>query len=292
MKYEFTPDCKLGVPQIDSEHQHLFSIMNKIMETLEAEKEKTESGHAPGNAGSIPGEEDMHGLEEYVEMLLDYGKNHFAHEEEYMEKINDPELPRQKREHAMFIQKMNMLDFQDLSNSEKRGILADTLKYLTKWLYGHILGSDTMIGKIVHISEQAKEGEELCLFTEKYMTGIEEIDNEHRKLFDIIGEAFQLVENNNEYDIYDETMHILDELEDYTKTHFAHEEEYMKSVNYPDLRMQQRAHTVFLEKLEDKDLGENYENQREFLEEMLDFLYAWLGRHILQMDKKIGEYKK
>ncbi len=66
----------------------------------------------------------------------------------------------------------------------------------------------------------------------------------------------------------------------------------MEQIGYPKLEDQRRAHAVFLDRLEEKDLGENLENQQEYLEDLLDFLYAWLGNHILKMDKPIGSYKK
>jgi hemerythrin len=40
-------------------------------------------------------------------------------------------------------------------------------------------------------------------------------------------------------------------------------------------------------RLEEKDEAEETENRMKFLEDLLDFLYAWLGRHILKMDKCI-----
>ena len=61
----------------------------------------------------------------------------------------------------------------------------------------------------------------------------------------------------------------------------------MESIGYTGLEAQRRAHGVFLAKLADKDEAENVEDRREFVEDMLDFLFAWLSRHILKMDKLI-----
>ncbi len=273
MVFQYTSDCMVGVEEIDTEHQYLFMLMNQLMEAVHGE----------------PSSQDER-LEAFVDRLVEYGEVHFAHEEAYLEKTGDIELARQKRDHALFLRKMRSLDMSELNDIEKKTILGDTLAYLTRWLYSHILASDTLIGKVEHIAEHVMDEEDFCRFTEKYMTGIEAIDKEHRGLFDIIGKAYRLVEAGEVSDRYDDIMSLLDQLEEYTQIHFAHEEEYMEKAGYPELEAQQRAHRMFLEKLEDKDLGESEENQQEYLEELLDFLYAWLGNHILKMDKPIGEY--
>lgn len=205
-----------------------------------------------------------------------------------MEEHGDPELERQKRAHASFVKKIENIDLQDLNSQEKRKILEDMILFLTKWLYQHILGSDTLIGHNWNTADKdAEEIESICAFTEEYWTHIPQVDEEHAKLFEIVGRAYHLVEHTDVELNYDSVMSLFDELEDYTQYHFAHEEEYMESIGYSGLEAQRRAHGAFLAKLEDKDEAENAENRREFVEDLLDFLFAWLNRHILKMDKLI-----
>lgn len=275
MYFEYTQDCAVGVQQIDAEHKYLFKLMNHLMEIIH---------------GDIVSEDEEKDIETYIELLIDYGKIHFSHEEAYMEEIGDIELAKQKRDHAMFLNRMSSLDIMDLNNAEKHRILEDTLSYLTKWLYNHIMGSDTLIGKVEHIAEHVMDEDDFCKFTEKYMTGVELIDTEHKGLFDIIGRAYRLVEAGNVKERYDDVMRLLDELGEYTQVHFAHEEELMEKIEYPYLDAQRRAHNIFMEKLDDKDFGENEDDPQKYLEDLLDFLYAWLGSHILKMDKPIGKY--
>lgn len=271
--FEFTEDCIVGVEQIDNEHQYLITLMNQMMKILGAEGEVTKNQNE---------------LEEYIGELIAYGERHFSHEEAYMEKIADPELNYQKLQHDMFLRKIRAIDIEHLNDAEKRKIMEDTLKYLTKWLYRHIIGSDTMIGKIQHLSAiKEKENDNPCAFTQKYMTGIPQIDEEHKILFDIIGDAYELVETHDVENKYDDIMSILDRLEEYTRFHFSHEEEYMEKTKYPQLEMQKRAHVAFLERLEEKDMGECVEDQQAYLEELMDFLFGWLSNHILKMDKGI-----
>ena len=65
-------------------------------------------------------------------------------------------------------------------------------------------------------------------FTEDCMIHIDNIDEEHRKLFQMLNEAFALVkETDNAASI---AKNLIDNLKDYVVTHFAHEEEYMKNI--------------------------------------------------------------
>lgn len=271
MTFQFTDDCIIGIEQIDVEHQYLFTILNQIVDTLHNNEGITDESQK---------------LETYISRLKEYGQVHFSHEEAYMEEHQDLELEQQKRQHKYFMTKLNSIDLMDLNQEEKRKILEDMLQYLTKWLYQHILGSDTLIGKVKHLQSEAAEGI-YCEFTPKYATGIPSIDQEHKGLFEIINNAYKLAEENYSGDTYDEIMLLIDQLEDYTRVHFAHEEEYMASTNYPHLDAQKRAHDSFLAKLEDKDIGENETDRQAYLEDLLDFLFAWLSNHILKMDKGI-----
>lgn len=129
-------------------------------------------------------------------------------------------------------------------------------------------------------------------FTKDYHTGIDFIDEEHAKLFEIANRAYDLLTNQFVTDKYDAIVAVLEELRDYTKYHFNHEEEYMKSINYSKRFSQLHQHTQFINKLESYNLKEIDVNQQEGLLEILDFLALWLQGHIKGMDKKIGEAVK
>ena len=124
-------------------------------------------------------------------------------------------------------------------------------------------------------------------FTEEYWTGIELIDDEHKKLFDIIRETNDIIHAQFLHDKYDEIMRILHELQEYTERHFKDEEDYMERIGYKRIEVQKRAHEAFVDKIKKIDLREIDDNQEEYLEELIDYLLKWLSNHILKMDKKI-----
>lgn len=123
----------------------------------------------------------------------------------------------------------------------------------------------------------------------EYYTGIEQIDQEHKTLFDIAEETYQL--QNNEFipDKYDNIKSLLSKLKDYAIMHFQHEEEYMEKIQYKRLFTQKIQHKAFCDKLEEFDLEQLDENSDELINEILTFLTDWLVDHILYTDKLIGE---
>lgn len=266
--YQFTEDCLIGIQQIDEEHRMLFSLINE--------------------AAGLPAEACTPSTVSLILFRLsDYAATHFDHEEAYMREHNDPELPLQQKEHAAFTDHIQSLANQPLTEENAPAMLNEILTYLIRWLYRHILSSDMMIGKLTPADPFA--------FTAKYYTGIERIDEEHRHLFDIIRETNELIHNELLHDKYDEIVHLLDELREYTKYHFNDEEDYMEKIGYPELDAQVRAHTAFVDKLMNislESMDEIDDNQQEYLMELIDFLAGWLVNHILKMDTKIGAFER
>ncbi len=125
-------------------------------------------------------------------------------------------------------------------------------------------------------------------FKENYKTGIDFVDEEHKRLFEIAEEAHQLQQNEFIPDKYDHIVKILEDLRDYTKSHFAHEENYMKEIGYKGMFTQKVQHDAFIAKLDGLDLQSLDENSDEAISDILTFLTDWLVEHILNVDKLIG----
>ena len=123
----------------------------------------------------------------------------------------------------------------------------------------------------------------------EYYTGIEFIDQEHKKLFDIANKAFDLLTNEFIPDKYDYIMELINELKDYAKYHFDHEETYMSSIKYKRFLSQKVAHDDFIEKISQYESQIVDERQRDSLLELCEFLTTCLVEHIYKQDKLIAE---
>lgn len=129
-------------------------------------------------------------------------------------------------------------------------------------------------------------GNLIIKWKEEYSLGIDMIDQQHQKLFEIAGRAYELLKDELRIDKYDEIVAILEELKDYAAYHFQSEEEYMKSIGYRKYLSHKVRHDDFLEKVNSIDLYQLDHQQDQYLLEILEFMVNWIDKHILGEDKQ------
>ena len=120
----------------------------------------------------------------------------------------------------------------------------------------------------------------------EYEIGIEKIDTQHKKLFEIADRGYALLKNDLYLDKYDRILDLLNELKDYTQFHFSEEEKYMESIGHKKLFTHKIEHNQFIEKISNVNLKSLDNNQDKYIVEMLDFIVNWIKNHILEKDKE------
>ena len=124
-------------------------------------------------------------------------------------------------------------------------------------------------------------------WNESLATGIEEIDNDHKKLISFYNDFFAACLSSMGQEVVNTTLNNLIE---YTKYHFQHEEELMKKENYPGLAEQKSEHEKLLQttlELQDKvrqGFSENVSNN------VLMFLNNWLETHLMGLDADFAKF--
>lgn len=120
--------------------------------------------------------------------------------------------------------------------------------------------------------------------------GVAIIDDQHKAWFEKAEELFEAGKNNQAKEYVGNLLRFLDE---YTKKHFADEERYMLSINYPGYNEQKAAHTTFIAKL--TELRREYDKSGGNLIVIINanrMVLDWLTQHISTMDKNIGEFAR
>ena len=123
--------------------------------------------------------------------------------------------------------------------------------------------------------------------SEKYMTGIKSVDEEHTKFLDMINELYDALEKGNSAEL----KKIFFELATYADTHFSNEEVIFTSAEYPDAAEHMRIHGEFRGKLRDLVISVKNGNSRINLDLLL-FMKDWLFNHILGTDMKFAWWLK
>lgn len=116
-------------------------------------------------------------------------------------------------------------------------------------------------------------------WTDKLLTGIAEIDNQHQTLFDMLARLEATVGTPKSW----AAVHFaLVELSDYVRIHFAVEEALMRLHDYQDLELHISQHHEFISVLARlkheaivRDIGQD----------MVRFLHNWLVSHIGKSDR-------
>lgn len=124
---------------------------------------------------------------------------------------------------------------------------------------------------------------------DKYLIGVDIVDEQHKELFRIAEEAFELLKNDFYVDKYDKVIELIEELKTYAVHHFETEETYMLEIGYKKYFTHKTIHDDFVDKVKKVDLKAMDENQEEYLLSIITFVVDWIEQHILGTDKLIVE---
>ncbi len=123
------------------------------------------------------------------------------------------------------------------------------------------------------------------VWKDEYSVGIEEMDNDHKKLLNLINQLQTAVHYYTGKEFEEKA---LDELVDYTKTHFKKEEQLMEDNDYADIAAHKLQHKAFIDKV--NHFLEEYKNNSDVtIVDTLEFLKDWLIKHINGTDKEYGK---
>jgi methyl-accepting chemotaxis protein/hemerythrin len=127
------------------------------------------------------------------------------------------------------------------------------------------------------------ESGKLINWSNSYSVGVSQMDKEHQRLIDIINNLYAAMRAGRSKDAIGT---ILDELVDYTRTHFAHEEKLMREANYAGFDGQKQAHEALITQV--AEVQQKYRQGTALGQEVMNFLKDWLVNHIQGSDKKYG----
>lgn len=247
--FEWSDKFSVYVPEMDEQHKKLVGLLNYLHDSL-LKQEKQEI------------------LSKILDELLDYTKVHFKREEELMEQNGYPCSTTQKSEHNDLVREV--LEMRKKYYTGDTGIAMDLVILLNDWLAEHILIEDKKYGPyIADIS-----------------VNIKELDQQHKKLINL---STVFCVSKKSHIKQEELSRLLDDLVDYTETHFKREEELMKQWEYPDYADHKSDHENLAQQVLNtkKKHVAGHENTVTAIDMLLSYNFA---NHIIEVDKKYGPY--
>lgn len=121
---------------------------------------------------------------------------------------------------------------------------------------------------------------------EKFSVGVDEIDEQHKQLFNLINEVRDSIKKGQTKDF---VIDCIQKLDKYASFHFDLEEKYMIENRYPNIEEHRLEHKNFITGI--KNIKENLDPGKLITTyNLLDFLINWITFHILESDKEYAYY--
>jgi len=125
---------------------------------------------------------------------------------------------------------------------------------------------------------------QLFVWYDKFSVNNEEIDNQHKALFNIFNRLYNC---SQKHGVNITLESLISELVSYTEYHFSAEEQYMRSIGYKDIEKHIAEHEVFTGKILLLEYS-NHINVQVTPKELIVYLWDWITNHVLVEDKKIA----
>lgn len=121
---------------------------------------------------------------------------------------------------------------------------------------------------------------------DSYSVNIALIDNQHKKLIDMINQLSEAMLQGKSKDILGT---ILDKMTHYATVHFTTEEKYFEKFAYKGADVHNMQHSEFIKRV--KEFRTSYNDGAALLSmDIIDFLRNWLKHHIQVSDKKYSKF--
>ncbi len=118
-------------------------------------------------------------------------------------------------------------------------------------------------------------------WSDEYSVNVKIIDDQHKKLFDIINAFYDTMEDDSKKAL----GKLLDSLVEYTTYHFRTEEMNFDKFRYVDSEVHKKEHQAFIDKVH--DVKNNCESGKLVISVSITrFLKKWILEHIAHTDMK------
>lgn len=122
--------------------------------------------------------------------------------------------------------------------------------------------------------------------TDDLLTGVPEMDEQHRVLVQLLNEAYQLLGEGKRAEVVEK---LATGIAGYVDFHFNSEEAFQQQIGFPECEMHKKIHDAFRQQAL-AWIAEAQGGDEQALREILAMIWAWLFRHIGNKDKAYGAF--
>jgi hemerythrin len=125
------------------------------------------------------------------------------------------------------------------------------------------------------------------VWTEQLSVGIDVIDQQHRRIVEYINQLDDALVFGHSHE---EIGSLINDLVDYTMTHFGFEESLQEEAGYPFLVSHKKVHELFAQRV--TDYQTRFEKGEDVCKGLNSLLVTWLFNHIKRDDVDYSEFVK
>lgn len=140
MALQWTSVLSMGVPELDAEHEEMFTRMDRLHDAILA-GERAE-------------------VSRMIEYLREHAVRHLAAEETMMVAIGYPDRERHLREHEAFLATVRELTRRHDANGPTAVLVHDVERAVSRWIEGHVATQDVALGAFAREHQRRGRGDE------------------------------------------------------------------------------------------------------------------------------------
>lgn len=126
-KYKLSEDLKIGISEIDNQHEHLIELVNNLNE-LDTDKISRDD------------------FLDIINELVSYAHIHFQTEEAYFKESDYSDAPVHIEKHQEFLKKVNDI-FLSFNESESGEASKKLFSFMNSWILEHLMEEDKKFAK-------------------------------------------------------------------------------------------------------------------------------------------------
>lgn len=149
---------------------------------------------------------------------------------------------------------------------------------------------NTEIKKLLPTYKNEKIKLQTFVWNDQLVMGVDVMDKEHLLLVEKINALIRSLEDQYVVKNKSQLKDAFNDLAQYTTLHFKHEEDFMHSVEYPQLQSHKSIHVKLLEQV--GKYGVQIENDQLDDRKLISFLRNWLISHIMGVDMQYANHYK
>ncbi|MBF0584362.1 MAG: bacteriohemerythrin [Magnetococcales bacterium] len=147
-------------------------------------------------------------------------------------------------------------------------------------------GMFTLLDRLYLVQDAKTADRQIVPWTDKLLVHIPSIDQDHQRLVALINALYN---SSNRGEGRDDLGNILNELVNYTATHFKREEDAFVKTNYPDAAAHKALHGRFVDQV--LAFQKQYHEGEAYIDmKLLKLLREWLVDHIMAADTQYAKH--